>query len=485
MFSLLPGVAFAVETAAALAGVRAGMVSRALTTLAQAGLIVRTMPPGRFRLNEAFRSHVGDARTSGDDEALVRLVSWYLHTCDWAQFTLAPSDAWDPKCDNPTEVTPKSFELPEEALRWWQEERVTIVSVVRAASEARLHGLVWRLAGVLWAIYAQWNAYEDWEEVAKIGVASAEADGDRAGQALALESLGELYVQTGRLEEGEASHLTALEIRRRQGDRFGEASSLNALGLLELRRRRFRTACARFDESTDIFVDLGMPRWTAVAATNGAEAMIELGQTAEAAQVLSEMVEVFADEGDRSSEGKALALLSRALRSSGDLTDARARIDAALEIAAAAGNPMWRGYWLLELGRVQGAAWQYPDALDSFERSFAIHRELGNRSREALALDGAGEVHLELQMYAEASQLYRMAEAVHREQGDRWPQALSLCGMARAQFAMKHFQESRISWEKALTALAVFNDPPASKLREEVIREVSYFRHIMGEFHEV
>ncbi|MEO3860308.1 tetratricopeptide repeat protein [Acrocarpospora sp. B8E8] len=275
----------------------------------------------------------------------------------------------------------------------------TIISIVRTAAQAGLHGLAWRMSAVLRAVYAHRNAVTDWREVAAIGAASAVADGDLAGQALAAESLGDLYAQTSHLREAESHHRHALEIYRRLGDRFGQARALNALGLLFLRQRHLRDACAHFEDSSLIFAELDdTAHWLAVTGTNEAEALIELDRASEAAHIFSETVAVFDYFHDRHSQGHALFLLARAQRAQGDLISARACIDAALAIATTAatvGNPIWRGSWLVELGHVQRAAGQPADALETYQRAAEIHRELGDRGGEALALAAAAETHRE------------------------------------------------------------------------------------------
>ncbi|MEO3862583.1 tetratricopeptide repeat protein [Acrocarpospora sp. B8E8] len=484
LLGLHPGADFSVESAAALDGRRVGPVLGLLEAFAGVGLIRRVVP-GRYRIDEPLRAHAAvRARRSATqaDDALVRPVCWYLHACDWLQYALAPCDAYDLEEEVPAGVTPKTFDTPQAALAWWEDERATIVSIVRLAAQAGLHGLAWRMSAVLRAVYAHRDAVTDWRQVAAVGAASAVADGDLAGQALTAESLGDLHARTCRPRDAESHHRHALEIYRRLGDRFGQARSVNALGLLALRRRRLREACMHFEDSSLIFAGLDgddMAHWLAVTGTNEAEALIELDRAAEAAHLLGETVEVFDYFHDRHSQGNALFLLARAHRMQGDLISARASIDAALAIAttaAAVGNPIWRGSWLLELGQVQRAAGQSADALEAYQRAADLHRELGHRGGEAVALDAAAELHREQGRAEEAVTLHRAAEAVHRELGDRWHQGLSLVGMGKALATMQRLPQARTQWQHALTALAVFTDPPATKLFREIQVTLTYLR---------
>ncbi|MEO3854772.1 tetratricopeptide repeat protein [Acrocarpospora sp. B8E8] len=482
LLGLHPGADFSAESAAALDGRGVGPVLGLLKAFDGVGLVKRVVP-GRYRIDEPLRAHAAvRARLSARqaDDALVRLVSWYLHTCDWLQHTLAPCDAYDLEVEVPTGVTPKTFDQPQAALAWWETERATLVSIVRLAAQAGLHGLAWRMSAVLRAVYAHRNAFTDWREVAAIGAAAAVDDGDLAGQALAAESLGDLYAQTSRLREAESHYRYALELYRRVGDRFGQARSVNALGLLCLRRRHLREACAHFEDSSLIFAELDdTAHWLAVTGANEAEALIELDRAAEAAHVLSEIVEVFDYFRDRRSQGNALFLLARAQRAQGDLISARASIDAAVAIATTAatvGNPIWRGSWLVELGQVQRAAGQRAEALETYQRAAEILREFGDRGGEALALAAAAEIHREQGRPEEAVTLHRAAEAVHRDLGDRWHQALSLVGMGKALASLQRLPQARTQWQLALAALAAFTDPSAMKLSREIQVTLTYLR---------
>jgi tetratricopeptide (TPR) repeat protein len=482
LLGLHPGADFSAESAAALNASRVGPVLSLLEGFDGVGLIKRVVP-GRYRIDEPLRAHAAmRARRSARraDEALVRLVCWYLHTCDWLAYVLAPCDAYDLEDEVPAGVTPKTFDTPQAALAWWEAERATIVSIVRLAAQAGLHGLAWRMSAVLRPVYAHRDTFTDWRKVDAIGAASAVADGDLAGQALAAESLGDLHARTGPPREAESHHVHALEIYRRLGDCFGQARSLNALGLLALRQRHLREARMHFEDSSLIFAELDdTAHWLAVTGTNEAQALIELDRAAEAAHILSETLDVFDHVHDRHSQGNVLFLLARAHRMQGDLISARASIEAALAIATTAatvGNPIWQGAWLVELGHVQRAAEQPSEALQAYQRAAELHRELGDRSGEALALAAAAEIHREQGRTEEAVNLYRAAEAVHRDLGDRWHQGLSLVGIGKALASIQRLPQARVQWELALAALAVFADPPAAKLRREIQITLTYLQ---------
>jgi tetratricopeptide (TPR) repeat protein len=472
LLGLHPGNDFGLPAATAPAGTDTRTVRQQLDILVGAHLLEQPAP-GRYQFHELLRAYALDQVRHAEPpdtrtEALRRVLSWYLHTADAAAARIAPFDRYQLTELVPADVHPLTFDGYEAALRWYQTEAANLVGATRAAAEADLHGVAWRLAAVLRGIYVHQNAFDDWLTTSRIGVDAATRDGNQAGLAEALESVGKACFQSRRLDEADNSHRAALAIRRDLGDRFGEAKSINALGLIGLRRRQLSAARSYFDRSRVIFRDLGERRWEALLQTNLAEALCDLQQPRVAAEILHEALAVFRDLDDRFGVGNALFQFSRAQRGLGDLTGARAAIDEALTIADDDDNPVWQAHWLVELGAVQRGAGQPAEALISYQQAASIQRRLGDRSREAFAIEGAGQAYEQLDRIDEAVDFYRAAVHAHRDLDDRWNLARSLAHLAGAIAQQDSPDQARPSWEQALPLLADFDDPEAEQLRQRI-----------------
>ncbi|MFG1608586.1 ATP-binding protein [Actinoplanes sp. NPDC049265] len=460
---LHPGNEFGLPAAAALAGISAPQARQQLDVLIGAHLLEQPAP-GRYEFHDLLRAYAVDQvrhleTPEAQNEVRRRILAWYLHTADAASTRIAAFDRYELTQLPPVDVLPFAFDSHETALRWYRIESSNLVAANRAAAEAGLHSIAWRLAAVLRGIYIHQNAFDDWLATSTIGVDSAYQDSDPAGQAEALESLGRAYFQSRRLDEAETSHRGALTIRRSLHDRFGEAVSLNTLGLIGLRRRRLDDARTYFEQAGAIFRDLGDRRWEALIRSNLAETLCEVQQPQAAAEILTEAAIVFREVGDRASEGNALFHLSWAQREIGDPAAARVYIDQALRIAEAEENQVWQAHWLVELGSVQRAAGQPADALVSYQRAAVVQRQLGDRSREALAQDGAGHAYEDMGRVADAADFYRMAASAHRDLNDRWNLAQTLHHLGRT-------TGDTSAWQQALELLTDFDDPRAAALRE-------------------
>ncbi|MEV6151042.1 tetratricopeptide repeat protein [Nonomuraea sp. NPDC052129] len=472
LLGLHSGSEFGLPAAAAIAGISALHARQQLDVLVGAHLLEQPAP-GRYEFHDLLRAYAVDQVRHLESpetraESSQRVLGWYLHTADAAQTRIAPFDRYKLTEPVPTDVIPLAFDNYDAALRWYQLERANLVTATQAAAEANSHATAWQLAAVLRAIFMHQNAFDDWLTTSSIGVDSAERDGDRSGQAEALESLGRAYFQSRRLEEAETNHLAALAIRRSIGDRFGEAVSLNTLGLIGLRRRQLDDARSFFEQAGEIFSSLGERRWEALMRSNLAETLCEIQQPQAAIDILVEVLSVFRDLADQASEGNALYHLSWAQRELGDIASARDSIDQALRIAEDEDNQVWRAHWLVELGNVQCAAGQPEEALVAYQRAASIQRRLGDRSREAFALDGAGQAYQRMGRFEEAVDFYRTAASTHQHLDDQWNLAQTLHRLAGALDHIGSAEEAQTLRGQALDLLSGFADPRTAVLRQRL-----------------
>ncbi|MGH3866660.1 MAG: tetratricopeptide repeat protein [Pseudonocardiaceae bacterium] len=140
----------------------------------------------------------------------------------------------------------------------------------------------------------------------------------------------------------------------------------------------------------------------------------------------------------------------------------------ALTIAREDSNTVAEGFWLLEVARIERAMGQSADALISYQRSASIQRQLGDRSREAMALDGTGEAYREIGVPGEAAKFHRLAVATHRELGARWHLSTALANLAAALRETGNSDQARQHWEEASSILAEFDDPKATRMRNQL-----------------
>lgn len=474
LFGLHPGPDISDVAAAALAGVDVRTARRLLDVVTAAHMIEQTASD-RFRLHDLLRAYAADqARLEQTprerEDALRRVLTWYLHTGDAVQARIAPQE---PR----VELVPAGTGLPElrfadegEAMRWYEAERDNLVAAVQAAASSGLDRIAWQLAVVLRAVYMTTNPFQDWLATSRIGLEAARRDGDQSAEAELQESLGMAYAQSQSLSAAAEHYGAALALRRTLKDTFGEALTLNGLGLLELRRRNLTEAQAALEAGRALFEARNDGFWEPRVAVNLAQVELELGHPERALHPLQRGIEVFRTHGDRRAEGNGLILLAAAELERGCAVTALAHARQAVAIAVEIRSEAAEAYWLLTLGDAQRATGQPSEALTSYRRAAALQEPLGDRARQAAAWNGAGQALLHMGRPEEAVDCHRRAVATYRDLQQTWETANTLAHLAAALDTCGARQEAADTRAEALDLLAAFADPRALRLRESLSR---------------
>ncbi|MGC0315329.1 ATP-binding protein [Kitasatospora acidiphila] len=474
MLGLHPTGEFSAGAAAALTAVGTRRTRRLLDGLV-ATHMVDQIAPDRYRFHDLLRAYAidqarGEQEPQESEQALRRVLAWYLHTADAAQARIAPQEPRVPLDPLDPEVEPASLADEAASMQWFEHEQENLVAATRTAAALGLDRYAWQLAVVLRAFYMIRNPFQDWLAVSLVGLEAARCEGDRHAQAELHESLGMAYTQSHQLDQAAEQYRAALEVRRELGDPFGEALTLNGFGLLELRQWQLFGARQAFERARTLFQGLDDAYWAPLVAVNLAEAELALARYEEAEPLVRAGLETFRARANRWGEGNTLRLLSliqlETRREDEALDTAQQAVDLALEL----NSPVAEGHWLAQLGTAQRTAGHPEDALGSYHRAAVIQRTLGDRSREALAWDGAGQAYLDLGRAEEASDFHRRAAAVHGELGDRWQRAVALSHLADALDATGGSADASRHRSEALALLGEFTDPRAERLRERLTR---------------
>lgn len=473
--SLHPGAEFSSGVVAALMGEGRARVRHLLDVLVGAHLVEQ---PGsdRFQLHDLLRSYAADQLSTEDSRetstALAnRVLLWYAHTAQAATGWINPMEetAVLPALDTGVD----GFSSYEEAVDWYELEKLNLRATVKRAAELDMHELTAKLAVVLRNIYMRFNAFEDWIETSRLGLQAALDLPDRQAEAGLLEGLGMAFTQRHDFRRGEEFHRAALAIRQETGTPIDVGLSLNDIGIVRFRGRLLSEALEMFERGRTIFRDEGHDHWEAVAATNLAETRAELGHLGEAEVLVHRALQIFRSAGERGGEGNALRVLSTISRRTGRVDDALHSIESALSIAQEARNHVWEAYWLIELGKVQLLMNRPESALVSSQRSASLHRRIADRVREAQAWDVAGEAYQALGRFHEAADFHSGAVKVFDGAGLRWLTGMSLCHLAFARWRMGDDAEAQHNALRARDLLSAFEDMDsvAARVRiDEVLR---------------
>jgi tetratricopeptide (TPR) repeat protein len=379
---LVPGLDYTAESVAALIGPVCGDAEAYLELLADYNL-VQVAQEGRYRLHCLLRIY-GAERAQAEDserereEAISRLVSWYLHTATTASAVLFPHRRKVPDEQAQDGGPPKAFCSHREALDWCEAELPNLLAISRHAAETGRCAAAWKLPASLLGFFTLRKYWNEWINTYRAGLTAARHMGDRRGEALILGGLGIACRELRRFDEAFEYLEAALVIHRESGDLYGEASALNSIGAIHLGVRQVDQAIVCYER----------------------------------------VIDVCRRTGNRWGESTTLNNLSEAFSDVGRFGDAAACSRQALELSGGIGNRWGEGFALYNLATSSRGLGRPHEAVRSLEESLLIRREIGDRQGEAQALRCLGDVLFDIGERDQARESWTQALEIFTEIGD-------------------------------------------------------------------
>ncbi|MDX8053825.1 tetratricopeptide repeat protein [Lentzea sp. BCCO 10_0798] len=202
----------------------------------------------RYRAHDLLRAYAAGLLRQHDeyDDALDRLLDWYLHTANNADMTIAPHKDPLPLSAPAAAVHPLSFRSATSAIAWFASECANLVEAVHQAHDAGRHGLTWRLAAATRDQLGRHARYGDSKTVASLALASARIAGEQRGEAASLNDLALAHLHIGDITEAGALFSQALTLARTIKDHPTEATCLHNLAV-------YHRNAGEHDHALDLF----------------------------------------------------------------------------------------------------------------------------------------------------------------------------------------------------------------------------------------
>jgi DNA-binding SARP family transcriptional activator len=381
LLGLWQGASISPVAAAALFGTPEYLAENALETLVDVHLL-ETSGSDRYKFHDLLRVYASEraaADLSGTDReaAIGRLLGWYLRTADAAAEVILPHRYQVPLEAGDAGHPALSFAATDDALAWYDSERVNVVAATRQAAAVGRHDIAWRLPAPLISMFNRRGNWADCIATHRIALASARQAGNRQGEAWVLNNLGQALGFT-HMNEGIELLERSLEIRREIGDRLGEAQAANNLSDAYVVLGRTDAALDLFRRALDLNREVGYRYGEGIVLNNLGEASLELDRPHEAIDYLQQARRVFA------------------------------------EIK----SPHGGGYALHNLGRAHLDLGQDAEALDCLQQAVVIHTSVGDRHRQAFTLRYLGVAQERCGRVAEANGSWALAAAIFDDLGD-------------------------------------------------------------------
>jgi DNA-binding SARP family transcriptional activator/tetratricopeptide (TPR) repeat protein len=302
MLGLVPGPTVDAYTIAALCGTDVPAARRRLRALAEANL-VGEVGVERFVMHDLVRLHArGLASTelsaTDADDALGRLLGYYLRACDDARRLLhPPRDDLDFAASHPRTAVPGLVSAAQ-ALDWFEVEWPNLSELLRATVAADRHRQAWQLVVLTSHFITTRSTYSDWEHWGSTGLASARAVSDVEGEVLMLIVLATARSRYGHALEALEDAQLALGLATELGDPRHIYAALGNVGSCLYEQGRLREALYCDQESYRLARETGDVMAQAHALNNMSQVERVMGRLGEAITHVRLAVDLFGEIGD-------------------------------------------------------------------------------------------------------------------------------------------------------------------------------------------
>jgi DNA-binding SARP family transcriptional activator len=386
MLGLWQGPSISSTAAAALFGTPEYQAEDVLETLVDVHLLESTSSD-RYKFHDLLRVYSSEraaADLSGParDAAVGRLLRWYMRTSDAAGTAVVPHRYNIPLEPVGDDTPPLSFAGVDDALSWYDSERVNLVAVTRQASSAGLHEVAWRLPAPLFRIFEARGNWADLVTTHRVALDSARRIGNRQGEAWVLVNLGEALGIIGD-SEGIGCLEQALAISREAGDRSAESRAANNLAEVYTRLGRSEEAIDLLRRGLELSRAAGRRFGEGVALVNLGDALLDLDRADEALDYLQQARRIFAEVESVDGAGYVLVSLGRCYLLLGRDADALDHLAQGLTSHQISDNRQQQAAALRLLGRAQARNGLAAEACESWTRAAGIFDDLGDSARAA------------------------------------------------------------------------------------------------------
>lgn len=270
-----------------------------------------------------------------------------------------------------------------------------------------------------------------------------------------------------------AEHLEkALALSRQDGDRHGERAALNNLGLIHHELGRLGPALDHLTQA----LELAPPgsRLASYNIVNMGEVYHSLGRLDEAARHLGTALSLSTQHGDRGVELECMVALAAVHRDHGRHAEALDLGTRALTRTHEVGDQLLRARALNVLGTVLNDLGRHREALDHHRQALDMARQGGNRSAEVSGLIGLSDAARGLGRLTDAAGHAGRALAIARDRAFLTLEGRALTALAQAELARASSFEAAARAKESLRVHRTTGDRLGEARALRVLGDASY-----------
>ncbi|MBQ1053059.1 tetratricopeptide repeat protein [Micromonospora sp. C51] len=482
MFRLLgtmPGDDYTVGAAAAIADVSDEESARLLNVLHTASL-VNNGAPSRYRLHDLLRHFATELAT--DDEsnaAFERLATWYLSRARAAARALYPQHTRLPPSAD--EVAGQSFTFAGNAaaLTWFHLEWANITSAISTAAQ-RGHPIAWYLADPLRGYLARQLHIPQWRAMCETVRQAAAQAGDTAAQAMAHLGLSHLHHCLGRPRHAVRELEEAAALATRAGWRDGLETALNNLGIVHaewgklVKSIEYQVEAVRLSGARP-----NRPQHARVLNNLGVSQRLR-GRPDLAIRYLRQAETIYGRFDAEDGLANTLESLGRSFLDLGDTHTAEQALRRGLASSRACGNRHLDTDCLVGLALVRLQTGDLDRAESHASEALRIATELAEPKRIADTCNTLAAVLLARSDRHGALALHQRALSIAVQADAQYQTVVAMAGIAATRHALGEIDDAR---EEALRALAAATETGYDGLLGQIRAQLAAFDHVQATAH--
>ncbi|WP_328611553.1 tetratricopeptide repeat protein [Amycolatopsis sp. NBC_00345] len=469
LLGLHPGRDIDVHSAAALLGTSPEEAEATLEVLLDAHML-QQYEFGYYRFHDLVRSFVhrllrvaGQSAGGDISPALGRLLDYLVCASDQVCDLLFAGRLSVPAGGIGRQAVPPELDEPEQARKWLERERTTLLAAAVLAHEQGLDRHVTLLArNVVFQLDAA-GLYSEFAEASQLAVASSRRLGEPELLRLSLSNLAVANWKLGRFDAGIAASSEALKIADDLGDRRGFAKDTGMLGLFKGTTGQFDEALGLLRESIRLKRELGAARTEAESLVNLSSLYEQWGRYPEAVEAAGQALALDLELDIREHQIVAradLALAYLGVHADEEADEQLARDRELVEDFGAAGEVAMvfalSALTNQRLGRHEEAA-RYAEIVREHRR------EHWNPTRQVVIDNILGKLYRAQGNDSDAALLHEAARTVAASIGYRVEEARALLGLGAAESALGRTEEGQRHQRRAEEIFTELGVPPDAR----------------------
>ncbi len=345
----------------------------------------------------------------------------------------------------------------------------------RKAGDRRGEAVILNGVGeIYWLLGEMQKALEKFNEALPL----RRAVGDRRGEVVTLYNTGAAYRSLGEMQKALEKYNEALTISRAIGDRLGEAITLGNIGTVYRLTGEMQKALEKFNESLPLSQAVGARNEEAATLNSVGAAYLSLGEPQKALEKFNESLPIRRAVGDRDGEAITLNDIGLLYRSLGETQKALEKFNESLSLTRAIGNRGVEAATLSNIGTVYRSIGDMQKALERYNESLPLCRAVGNRGGEAVVLSNIGAAYRLLGETQKALEKFNEALPLSRAVGNRVGEAATLNDIG---VAYRLIGETQKALEKFNEALPLSRTVGARNVEAGALNNIGLVYSSLGE----